>query len=186
MSFYTRILSIDPGAKRLGWAVIDFDINEEMVYEPSYVSSGVTGLTRGDDETYTTFKNRLIFFFIPEFESLLNEYKPDLIVFEYLPISNTIGNIGQRVLAFAVATTSQVLCIQNKIEYKEIGATTIKRTLCGSMRATKTQIKNVVIESFPQLEPRRKEIAPDETDAIAVALAWMAKGTVWSTKSTDS
>ena len=186
MSFYTRILSIDPGAKRFGWAVIDFDVNEEMMYEPSYVSSGCIGLDRNIDETYTVFKNRIIAFFVPEFGALLEEYKPDLVVFEYLPITDRIGQLGQRVLAFAAATTAQVLCVQKKIEYKEIAATSIKKTLCGTMRATKTQIKKAVLEIFPQLEPKKKEISPDEADALAVGIAWMERGTVWTPKNIDT
>lgn len=186
MSFYTRILSIDPGAKRFGWAVVDFDIDEDFVYQPSYVSSGVIGLDRGIDETYVAFKNRLIAYFYPEFNSLLDEYKPDLVVFEWLPLVNVGGNLGQRVLAFAAATTAQVALVQKEIEYKEIASTSVKASLCGSKRATKTQIRNAVLKAFPQLEPRRKEIDADETDAIGIAIAWMAKGTTWSQKSTDT
>lgn len=186
VSFYTRILSIDPGAKRFGWAVIDFDIDEDVKYQPSYVSSGVIGLDRTVDDTYTAFKNKLIEYFIPEIDSLLNEYEPDLVVFEWLPLVNVKGNLGQRVLGFAAAVTAQVLLIQKKIEYKEIGATSVKATLCGTNRATKTQIRNHILGAFPQLEPRRKELAADETDAIAIGLAWMAKGTTWNKKDTDT
>lgn len=186
MSFYTRILSIDPGAKRFGWAIVDFDINENMVYEPSYVSSGVLGIERGLEETYVVFKNRLISFFIPEFEKLLKEYQPDLVVFEFLPIANVKGNIAQRVLVFAVATVAQTICIQSEIPFKEIAATTIKKCICGSMRATKVQIRNAVLKTFPQLEPRKKEIIADESDAIAVALAWMSEGNPWNKKNIES
>lgn len=186
MSFYTRILSIDPGAKRFGWAVVDFDIDENVSYQPSYVSSGVMGVDRGDDETYVLFKNRLVSFFVKEFTTLLEEYEPDLVVFEWLPLVNVGGNLGQRVLAFAAATTAQVLLVQKNIEYKEIAATSIKATICGTKRASKTQIRNAVLKIFPQLEPRKKEIVADETDAIAVAIAWMEKGTVWTPKNTDT
>lgn len=177
MSFYTRVLSIDPGARRFGWAVIDFDINEDVTYEPSYVSSGVLGLERSIEETYVTFKNRLISYAVPEFGALIEEYNPDLVVFEFLPIVNVRGNIGQRVLGFAFATVAQTLCVQNEIEFQEIASTSIKKIICGNIKATKGQIKNAVIDAFPQLESRKKEIVADESDAIAVALAWMTRET---------
>ena len=175
MSFYTRILSIDPGAKRLGWAVVDFDIDDDAVYQPSYVSSGIIGLDRGIDETYVTFKNRLIKFFVPELEKLIEECKPDLVVFEFLPIAGIKGNLAQRTLAFAVATIAQAICVQQEIEFKEIAASSIKAILTGNKQATKTQIKNAVIKAFPQLEPRKKEILPDESDALAVGVSWMIR-----------
>lgn len=164
-------MGIDPGAKRCGYSIIGFDLEDEVFSNPSYIASGIFGLSRDDEETYSQYKKRLIPFGIECFESRFEEFEPDLIVFEFLPVSNAGAASGQRLLAFAMATVGQAMADANGIPWTEITANTVKKQMTGINAATKTQVKNAVIEVFPQLAERKKYLA-DETDAIAIPVAW--------------
>lgn len=169
MSQQIKILGIDPGAKRCGYSVIAYNLDFE---NPQYVASGVFGLSRKDDEmeTYSEYKKRLVQNAIDSFQDLLDEHEPDIAVFEFLPVSNVGAASGQRLLAFAVATVGQAMCNLNAVPWYEITASTVKKLLTGSGVATKTKVKNSVMEIFPELQTRK--YVADETDAIAVPIAW--------------
>lgn len=167
-----KIFGIDPGAKRCGYSVLSCDLDYS---NPKYIASGIFGLSRNDEEmeTYSGYKKRLIKNAIEKFQDLLDEFEPDLAVFEFLPVSNVGAASGQRLLAFAVATVGQAMCDLNAVPWNEITASTIKKTITNSGVATKAQVKNAVLKELPELE-NRKYIA-DETDALAVVLSWMKK-----------
>lgn len=167
-----RIIGIDPGAKRCGYSVIDFKLEDEKFSDPKFVASGIFGLARNDaeGETYSAYKMRLIPNAVERFQDILDEHQPDLVVFEFLPVSNVGAASGQRLLAFAVATSAQVLCEQNGVPWTEITAVTVKKQLTDSMKASKAVIKKYVLEVFPELKPNK--YLADETDAIAIPLAW--------------
>jgi Holliday junction resolvasome RuvABC endonuclease subunit len=167
-----RIIGIDPGAKRCGYSIIEFSLEEEKFVSPQYVTSGIFGLGRNDEEgeTYSAYKMRLIPNTVEVFQDLLDEYQPDLAVFEFLPVSNVGAASGQRLLAFAVATSAQVLCEQNGIPWTEITAVTVKKQLTDVATATKAVVKRAVLEVFPDLKSNK--YLADETDALAIPLAW--------------
>jgi crossover junction endodeoxyribonuclease RuvC len=172
MSKRIKIFGIDPGAKRCGYSVISCDLNFN---NPEYVKSGIFGLSRNDEdlETYSGYKKRLIANAIDNFQDLLDEFEPDLAVFEFLPVSNIGAAAGQRLLAFSVATVGQAMCNLNAVPWNEITASTVKKEITGSGVATKVQVRNAVLSVFPQL--KEKKYLADETDAIAVVLSWMKK-----------
>lgn len=167
-----KIVGIDPGAKRCGFSVIQFDLDEdtEKFSNPVYLDSGIFGLSRNDDETYSQYKVRLIANATEVFQDKIEEHDPDLIVFEFLPVTNVGAAAGQRLLAFAVATTGQVVCDLSGVYWDEITAVTVKKQLTDSGVAKKTAVKNAVLDIFPDLKTHK--FLADETDAIAVPLAW--------------
>lgn len=167
-------MGVDPGAKRCGYSIIEFDSSGgENFLNPRYITSGIFGLSRDEknDETYSQYKKRLIPAGIESFESLFEEHEPDLIVFEFLPVSNVGAASGQRLLAFAVATVGQTMADANGIAWTEITATTVKKQITDISTASKAQVKNAILKIFPELQERKKYLA-DETDAIAIPLAW--------------
>ena len=174
-----RIMGIDPGAKRCGYSIIDFADPEES-FLPTYVDSGVFGLERkaAEREMYVHYKARLIKHGIQQFEDLIELHEPDLAVFEFLPVANVGAAAGQRLLAFCVASTGQVICELSGVPWVEITASTVKKQITGKGRAKKYLVKKHVLEIFPQLE-QEKKIA-DEIDAIAVALSWMKRKNIES------
>ena len=172
MSKQIKILGIDPGAKRCGYSIISCDLD---FGNPEYVQSGIFGLSRNDEEleTYSGYKKRLIANAIDRFQDLLDEFEPDLAIFEFLPVSNVGAAAGQRLLAFSVATVGQAMCNLNAVPWNEITASTVKKQIADSGVATKAQVKNAVLSVFPQL--KENKFLADETDAIAVVLSWMKK-----------
>jgi crossover junction endodeoxyribonuclease RuvC len=176
MSQKIKVIGIDPGAKRCGYSVIEFTRDGDDFVDPSYVSSGIFGLARDDEnnETYSQYKVRLIKNTGVVFQDLLDEHEPDLVVFEFLPVTNVGAASGQRLLAFVVATCAQLLTELNGIVWSEISATTIKKQITGQGSASKAQVKNALIKLLPELEQRKKFLA-DETDAIATPIAWMKR-----------
>lgn len=177
MSKRIKIFGIDPGAKRCGYSVISCDLDFQNA---EYIASGIFGLSRNDEEleTYSGYKKRLIKNAIDKFQDLLDEFEPDLAVFEFLPVSNIGAAAGQRLLAFAVATVGQAMCDLNAVPWSEITASTVKKQMTDSGVATKAQIKNAVLKALPELESRK--YVADETDAIAVVLSWMKKSNIES------
>jgi crossover junction endodeoxyribonuclease RuvC len=167
-----KIIGIDPGAKRCGFSVIEFEIDGDKLINPKFISSGIFGLDRNDEEqeTYSAYKMRLIPNAAEVFQNKLDEHQPDLVVFEFLPVSNVGAAAGQRLLAFAVATTGQVLCELNGVPWTEITANTVKKYMTGSGVASKTQVKRAVLEVFPDLKSNK--YLADETDALAISIAW--------------
>lgn len=172
MSEKARIIGIDPGATRCGYSILDFRLDGEKFLDPEYVSSGIFGLRRNDfDETYSQYKIRLIKNTAEVFQDLLDEHQPDLVVFEFLPVTNVGAASGQRLLAFVVATCAQLLTELNGIPWVEMSAVSIKKEITGSGKASKAQVKNALLKLLPELQERKKYLA-DETDAIAVPIAW--------------
>jgi len=168
----TKIIGIDPGAKRCGYSVIQFEFEGEDFVNPQYLASGIFGLARNDEEqeTYSAYKMRLIPNTVEVFQDLLDEHQPDLVVFEFLPVANVGAASGQRLLAFAVATSAQTLCELNGVPWTEITAVTVKKQMTGAGKSTKAQVKRAVLEVFPDLKSNK--YLADETDALAIPLAW--------------
>lgn len=174
------ILGIDPGAKRLGYALI------VKGKEPKRVASGILGLERKEDETYQEYKTRLIEWWIIKFKSMLVNLEPDEVWTEIVPAVGG-GNFvvaAQSHLAATVATVIQTLCIEDNRPYHQVAANTVKKSIAGSGKATKVQVRNGVfaqIPSFARLhQAARKEgetMHSDETDALAIALYANARKT---------
>lgn len=173
MSQKAKVIGIDPGAKRCGYSVIEFTLDGDNLVDPKYLTSGVFGIPRDDEnnETYSQYKVRLIKNTGEVFQDLLDEHEPDLVVFEFLPVTNVGAASGQRLLAFVVATCAQLLTELNGIVWTEMSAVSIKKEIVGSGKATKAQVKNALLKLLPELE-QGKKFPADETDAIAVPIAW--------------
>jgi hypothetical protein len=168
-----NIIGIDPGAKRCGYSVIQFELkDDDTIVNPVYVCSGIFGLSRDDEkkETYSEYKARLIENATKVFQDLYDKHEPDLVIFEFLPVSNVGAAAGQRLLAFAIATVGQTLAELNGIYWLEMSASSVKKELTDSGVATKAKVKNAVLEIFPDLKSNK--YLADETDAIAIPIAW--------------
>jgi crossover junction endodeoxyribonuclease RuvC len=170
MQSKVRILGIDPGAKRCGFSIIEFDVDGDCFVNPVFVASGIFGLARLDEETYSQYKARLIKNAIDAFEQRIEDYEPDIVLFEFLPVTNVGAAAGQRLLAFVTSTTGQVVCNMSGIPWWEITAASVKKIMTGQGTASKAQVKRAVLEVFPDLKSNK--YLADETDAIAIPLAW--------------
>lgn len=174
-----RALGIDPGAIRLGYAVVDRNGDSY-----SLIKSGIVSVPRGEDELFQAYRLRAIRevvereYELPQYEDvhgLLSWPGLRLIVSETLPAVGGGNFVGSVEVAKAVITTMQAIhwIEHSGIEWKQVGASTVKKCVVGTAKkATKVQVRNAVQEVFPELKERKWEVDlhADETDAIAVAL----------------
>lgn len=175
----TIILGIDPGAKRLGWAFM----RSTGGFQFELIDSGTEGLDKAENETYNAFRWNLMKHWTESFPKFISfgysECVPGedfRIVSELLPATGS-GNFAvatQSQLGQTVVTTCQTIALQSGVDWTEIAANSIKKMVTRDGRATKVRITNAVIDIFPHLKEREKELkntAKDESDAIAVCLA---------------
>lgn len=169
-----RVLAFDPGAARCGWAVVDSEGGLDPRSQPyCYRDSGISGLDRGKDEKYQTYRLRLVAYWVERAPELLETHKPDRVITEIVPVVGG-GNFvvaTQSQLAATAATVIQAIAALNEVEITQVAAGTVKRKIGGVKDASKVKVRNGVLSLFPELEPRRSEFMKvfDETDAIAIA-----------------
>lgn len=163
-----RILAIDPGAKRAGWAVLS---------EGSYIASGILGLPDGDN--YQKRRLDLIDFWVGTTKYLLAEYEPLLVVSEIVPpTGGSIPSIINRQLGLTVITTVQAIARDWGTGVSQVSATTVKKKIAGKGKASKVMVRDGVLKALPELEPRRpewtgKDAVFDEVDALAIGLTYL-------------
>ena len=165
-----RVLAFDPGANRMGYAVLDSGPKE---VESKFPSSGIAGVLQEEGETYQGHRLRIIAFWIDFTQDLINEFKPDIIVNEIVPpTGGNSANMIHRQKAMAAITTVQVVAFQNNIPIKQIAATTVKKAVGGSGKATKVAVKNGVFNLIPSTTKFKEEWKKiyDHSDAFAVGL----------------
>ncbi|OGH47814.1 MAG: crossover junction endodeoxyribonuclease RuvC [Candidatus Levybacteria bacterium RIFCSPLOWO2_01_FULL_39_10] len=148
-----RILGVDPGIGRTGWGIIDIENSKLKI-----VNCGCIETRAG-----TKVENRLLTISL-EIESLIKEYKPDVLSIEELFFSTNAKT------AFIVGQARGVvllLAAKNKLEVSIYTPLQVKMALTGYGRADKNQIAQMVkvilkLEKIPKID--------DTSDALAVAI----------------
>lgn len=160
-----RLMAIDPGAKRMGWAVINKEKGETHL-----VDSGIIGIDRKSNESYQKYKLKVIEYYNVKAKELLAWHRPDVLIAEIVPIQG-FHNAAQSLLAATAATVFMSVAVNFNIEIKQVAAISVKKKITGNRSATKVAIRNKVIELYPKLNARKAEFKTifDETDAIAIA-----------------
>lgn len=163
------ILAIDPGAKRLGWAILSNDPNDQL----RYYASGIVECIRGDTETYQDYRRRAMKQAVVWFNDIDIKYNFKEVVTETLPVKG-FNDMGQAYLALSVVSAVQGVATHLGHPLVQIGATTVKARVGGTNKATKVRVRNSVWQAFPALQKSKhqewKKVF-DESDAIAVGLA---------------
>lgn len=159
------MLSFDPGATRMGFALLESG--------PKYLDSGIIGLSRDNDEKYHAYRLRLIHFWANQSAKMFRKMKPDVVVSEIVPIKG-FSDPSQAYLAGAAINTVHAIASIKKIENHVVSAASVKVAV-AKHKATKAQVRDGVINLLPALEARRKGWTKifDEPDAIAIGLCFM-------------
>lgn len=168
-----RVLAFDPGADRMGYAVLDSGPKEVSLKLNNVPGSGIVSLTKLDDETYQEHRLRIIKHWEHQTQILISCFKPDFIANEIVPpTGGTGGNIVHRQKALAAITTVQVVAIQNQIKIEQFAASTVKKAIGGQGKATKVAVRNGVIKLLPSTERFKEQWKKvfDHSDAFAVGL----------------
>lgn len=184
-----RVLAFDPGADRMGYALIETGPKEVMSGSEAILGSGIRGVEKEEGETYQDHRIRIIEYWAHTANEFIKCFKPDLIANEIVPpTGGNISNLIHRQKAMTAITAVQVVAVQSGIQIKQIAASTVKKNIGGSGKATKVAVRNGVIELLPSTErfkPEWKKIF-DHSDAFAVGLTALGYKIEKRTKRTNT
>lgn len=150
-----RILGIDPGLATTGWAVVDFNNNND----PEVVDFGCISTKKG-----LSVSTRLLEIY-QDMEELIAKFEPDLAGVETLIFYNnakTAMSVGEARGVIRLALE------KNNIPIKEFTPLQVKSAVTGYGKADKKQVQENIkvlcsLENIPKPD--------DAADAIAIAIA---------------
>jgi len=147
-----KLLSIDPGLERTGYAV--FNEKKELLEYGCIVTSRKL---LHEDRIADIYE---------KLSKIIKKYKPDILAIERIFFTNN------QKTAISVAQSQGVILLlasENKIKVEFLSPTTIKQNVCGYGNADKKSVCKMVkillnMQEMPKLD--------DTTDAIAIGLAY--------------
>lgn len=149
----TRILGIDPGLLHTGWAIIDTQGQNRK-----YIASGVIL-----PPTRDAMPMRLANIF-RGVSKLVDTFAPDVCSIEITFVNKN----PQTTLALGHARAAAIVAVASRdIPIYEYEPNKIKKALTSAGHADKDQVYKMVRILLPAARPQ----TPDESDAIAIALA---------------
>ena len=170
------LLSIDGGAKRLGWALLDREGSK-----PVYYDSGI--VTYEPFEPFQAYRLGLIGHYVDALTRpgsvFDNSYLPvTKMVNETVPAVGTFGGVQMYLVNVSMTVVQTIACLAD-VPVDQISARTVQsRIAIGAKpkgKVSKVQVRNGVFQLLPELEHRKSEWTKvfDEPDAIAVGLAYL-------------
>lgn len=149
-----RILGIDPGFGRLGWAVIDFDKNKLKL-----VQLGCFETKAGEEPSLRLLKG------FEEIERIVEKFSPDMAAIENLFFFKN----AKTVIGVAESRGSVLVALsRRKVPCKSFTPLQVKSAVTGHGRADKIQVQNMVRRL---LNLNKDKLQDDAADACAVAIA---------------
>ena len=162
-----RVLGVDPGLVRTGWAVVEKDGDAYRL-----ISSGIIAPPQSAELGY-----RLDFGF-EAITAVLAESGAGLVALEEL-----FSNPHHPTASIRLAHMRGVLCLAMEragVIVRHFTATTVKQRLTGSGHASKEQVRSMVFQ-LCQMPPMKVRL--DLTDAIALAIAGITAENVFADES---
>lgn len=153
MAKSVRILGIDPGLGRCGYAVIDYDGRQGRPVE--------FGMIRTKPEDPVAVRLREI---IDELGRIIDEFRPTECAVERVYFHR---NVSTAIDVAMVMGAALVLASERGLIARQYAPLQIKRAIVGTGRADKRQIQKMV-ESLCDLDETPRPV--DAADALAVAL----------------
>ena len=152
-----RILGVDPGTGRVGWAVMEYQGGKEVLLECGCFETKVNSLLADRLEKVHAF-----------IDELIKKFKPDEAAVEELFFSNNAKT------AISVGMSRGVIVLalqQNKVPVSDYGPSKIKMAVTGFGKADKKQVQFMVKQILKLSEIPKPD---DAADAVAVALTHSA------------
>lgn len=152
-----RVLGIDPGLTRMGYAVVD-----EVAGRPTAPACGTVRTPASEDPAtrLTTIFNRL--------SAVAEEWEPDVVAVERLFFSANAASAVGAIQASGVALVAAARCGLPVCEYTPLQ---VKQAVVGNGVATKKQVQ-FMVERL--LGGKAGWDSPDAADALAVGLTHLA------------
>lgn len=157
-----KILGIDPGTGRVGWAVLEKEKGKESLLAYGCIET----------KTNTPLPERLEIIFM-KVRELISDHQPAEVAVEELFFTNNVKT------AMSVGQARGVVLLACRLEGRESFAYTpsqVKMAVTGYGNADKKQVQEMVKRIL------RLEVIPkpdDAADAVAVALSHSAVGLQW-------
>jgi crossover junction endodeoxyribonuclease RuvC len=147
-----RIIGIDPGLNKIGWAILDKEKNGSI----NYIASGCITTSSKDEISV-----RLAHIHNSTHE-IINLYSPKTASIEEVFVNSN----AKSSLHLGFARGAIIACIGvNKLSLQEFAPNNIKKTLTGAGKADKTQIQKMINLLLPKATFKTE----DESDVIAIA-----------------
>lgn len=146
-----RILGLDPGLGRFGWAVL------ETKTTPTLIAAGCITTRSG-----TPNDQRLVAIF-SQLKNIMQEFQPGSVALEELFFSK---NVSTAMVVGQARGVALLAAAQEKIAVVEYSPTTIKASVTGYGRADKLQISHMILRL---LNIKTKPRYDDTVDAMAIA-----------------
>jgi Holliday junction resolvasome RuvABC endonuclease subunit len=165
-----KLLAIDPGFKRFGYAI--FNDKADLLLHDVYSTR-----ERDKDEKYQSYLNSGIESMYHWFIDLLEEHQITNIIAEIIPPISNKGNFGispQLPLVISVLAVCKILAYEDEINWKDVSARSVKSMIVGDSSASKAVIRRAVLAEYPEVQKKRKlgDIPFDETDAICIGMSY--------------
>lgn len=158
-----RILGIDPGTARLGYALIDFN---ERDGTQTIVDCGIIQTHKDQSDATRLVEMR------KDLDSIIDRYKPEVVSIEKLFFFKNLKTIIPVAQARGVVLE---LAASKQIPIYEYTPLEMKQIITGHGMAKKSLVSKVIHESFKL----KKQISPDDAvDAIGIALCYVRRDLV--------
>jgi Holliday junction resolvasome RuvABC endonuclease subunit len=169
-----NILSIDPGATRAGWAVLETPGEDGQA---SYVASGVVHHPRLPKQAFQDYRMELTEHWIEEAFDLMEEYKPSMLISETVP-SRGPEIMDQLYLVNVQITVLHTIALSYGVKVEQVSARTVQSKMAlrkKDVKVTKPQVRNGTLQLLDlplhKEEEIRKSKVFEESDALAIG-AW--------------
>lgn len=153
-----KVLGLDPGFERLGFGVVH---NEPKL---TLETLGIIPTEWDHTRSWNENLNSGIENIADQFPRLLMIYDPKEIAAEIVPT----GKLGSKTeLVISSITVCKVIAYLYGIPWKDYGANTVKKTVASEGNATKAQVRNAILELFPELKTKHQaEKAKQKKDGM--------------------
>lgn len=147
------VLGLDPGLKRIGYSILEFDEYPRLVLTGSHETKRNISLP----EKLGSIASHI--------EDLLARYAPDVCVVETL----FYGKNPRSTISLSHARGAVLAVLHNhNVDVVEYAPQEVKRAICGNGRASKEQVAYMV----KKLLDTETDFNEDVSDAIALALCY--------------
>lgn len=148
-----RVFGLDPGVTKVGWAIVDEEIVDLGVFNPS--SSAETFNDKINEEMLASIQ-----FFREKLKNI------DAVAWEIVP---AFGAMSQRDRVVGVAAALKFVTWEYGLPWIGLHPVTIKKLATTNHRATKKEMKEEVYRRFPKLQVEKK-LPVDAFDAVLIAV----------------
>lgn len=159
--FVGTVLVLDQTIAKTGWV---YGVSDDLSFHAKATGLFTTDmLAKGHEDNL-----RRADVCFRQYCSMLEAFKPDLVVHEMPPISNAyVRGDSSLMAAVAIRAARSAICPETPI--RMVSAQHAKKVLCGDAKASKADVKTAVLRRAHGLA-HLKPLNQDVTDAAALAL----------------